>query len=233
MLYNCVVHEVLCLLVELYTLSVVISCFYLNLLKFISKYQDKSWHNMFLSDNSLTSTSLFILIKKISIVKMTDVYHYMMNIQYFVIRFTVWKQINDWKFISLYWCTNFSSCVLVRCNMFETTDHHSRLPNAVWTILTPWPRYFCTVWILLILKSAFYAESIFARQVSDSITFTYPLAITTWRVFCKRIFIPHATSCGGYNVFDPSVSQSVSPSVLIFLLAQLWWNRSTEFPETL
>ena len=30
------------------------------------------------------------------------------------------------------------------------------------------------------------------------------------------IFIPHATSCGGYNVFDPSVSQSVSPSVLFF-----------------
>ena len=24
---------------------------------------------------------------------------------------------------------------------------------------------------------------------------------------------PHATSCGGYNVFDPSVSQSVSQSV--------------------
>ena len=37
----------------------------------------------------------------------------------------------------------------------------------------------------------------------------------------KQIFIPHATSCGGYNVFDPSVSQSVSPSVLFFLLAQL------------
>ena len=27
------------------------------------------------------------------------------------------------------------------------------------------------------------------------------------------IIIPHATSCGGYNVFDPSVSQSVSQSV--------------------
>ena len=31
----------------------------------------------------------------------------------------------------------------------------------------------------------------------------------------------------------PSVSQSVSPSVLFFLLAQLLWNRSTEFRETL
>ena len=31
----------------------------------------------------------------------------------------------------------------------------------------------------------------------------------------------------------PSVSQSVSPSVLFFLLAQLLWNRWTEFPETL
>ena len=31
-----------------------------------------------------------------------------------------------------------------------------------------------------------------------------------WRVV---FFIPHATSCGGYNVFDPSVSQSVSQSV--------------------
>ena len=27
------------------------------------------------------------------------------------------------------------------------------------------------------------------------------------------LVIPHATSCGGYNVFDPSVSQSVSESV--------------------
>ena len=31
----------------------------------------------------------------------------------------------------------------------------------------------------------------------------------------------------------PSVRQSVSPSVLFFLLAQLLWNRSTEFRETL
>ena len=36
-----------------------------------------------------------------------------------------------------------------------------------------------------------------------------------------KFIIPHATSCGGYNVFDPSVSQSVSQSVLFFLLAQL------------
>ena len=43
------------------------------------------------------------------------------------------------------------------------------------------------------------------------------------------IFILNATSCKGYNVFDPSVS----PSVLFFLLAQLLWNRSTEFRETL
>ena len=34
------------------------------------------------------------------------------------------------------------------------------------------------------------------------------------------VFIPHATSCGGYNVFDTSVSQSVSQS-WFFLLAQL------------
>ena len=41
--------------------------------------------------------------------------------------------------------------------------------------------------------------------------------------------ITHATSCRGCNVFDPSVSQSVSTSVLFFLSAQLLWNRSTEF----
>ena len=29
------------------------------------------------------------------------------------------------------------------------------------------------------------------------------------------IFIPHATSCGGYNVFDPSISQSISPVFLV------------------
>ena len=29
----------------------------------------------------------------------------------------------------------------------------------------------------------------------------------------SQVIIPHATSCGGYNVFDPSVSQSVCQSV--------------------
>ena len=33
------------------------------------------------------------------------------------------------------------------------------------------------------------------------------------KVFLKDIFIPHATSCGRFNVFDPSVSQSVGLSV--------------------
>ena len=34
------------------------------------------------------------------------------------------------------------------------------------------------------------------------------------------LFIPHATSCGEYNVFDPSVSQSVSQSVSpVFLVS--------------
>ena len=49
----------------------------------------------------------------------------------------------------------------------------------------------------------------------------------------EHAHIPHATSCGGYNVFYSSVSQSVSPSVLFFLSGQLLWNRSTEFQETL
>ena len=31
----------------------------------------------------------------------------------------------------------------------------------------------------------------------------------------KTIIIPHATSCGGYTVFDLSVSQSVSPDFLV------------------
>ena len=37
------------------------------------------------------------------------------------------------------------------------------------------------------------------------------------------LFIPHTTSYGGYNVFDPSVSQSVSPVFLVSatLLKQL------------
>ena len=38
--------------------------------------------------------------------------------------------------------------------------------------------------------------------------------------FIHLFIIPHAMSCGGYNVFDPSVSQSVSPSVSpVFLLS--------------
>ena len=32
---------------------------------------------------------------------------------------------------------------------------------------------------------------------------------------CCLVIIPHAKSCGGYNVFDPSVSQSVSPVYLV------------------
>ena len=44
--------------------------------------------------------------------------------------------------------------------------------------------------------------------------------------------IPHATSCGGYNVFDASV-KSVSQSVLFFLSTQLLRNSSTEFHKTL
>ena len=35
-----------------------------------------------------------------------------------------------------------------------------------------------------------------------------------------HLFIPHATRCGGYNVFDPSVSQSDSKSVSpVFLVS--------------
>ena len=30
-----------------------------------------------------------------------------------------------------------------------------------------------------------------------------------------KLFIPHTTSCGGYNVFDLSVSQSISPVFLV------------------
>ena len=32
--------------------------------------------------------------------------------------------------------------------------------------------------------------------------------LMNYEIDLNTIFIPHATSCGGYNVFDPSVSQS-------------------------
>ena len=35
------------------------------------------------------------------------------------------------------------------------------------------------------------------------------------KYFSGILIIPHATSCVGYNVFDPSVSQSVSPVFLV------------------
>ena len=39
-------------------------------------------------------------------------------------------------------------------------------------------------------------------------------------LFQGEIIIPHATSCGGYNFFYPSVSQSVSQSVSpVFLVS--------------
>ena len=56
-------------------------------------------------------------------------------------------------------------------------------------------------------------------------------SIQQFEILMVTLIIPHATSCGGYNVIDPSVSQSVSPSVLSFS-SQLLWNRSTEFRET-
>ena len=40
--------------------------------------------------------------------------------------------------------------------------------------------------------------------------------VYTRQMMVETLIIPHATSCGGYNVFYPSVSQSVSPSVLCF-----------------
>ena len=42
-----------------------------------------------------------------------------------------------------------------------------------------------------------------------------------WQCLHWNIFIPHATSCGGYDVFDLSVSQSVSQSVSpVFLVSE-------------
>ena len=46
-------------------------------------------------------------------------------------------------------------------------------------------------------------------QINEKIAAVINIAL---RNNCMLI-IPHATSCGGYNVFDPSVSQSVSHSV--------------------
>ena len=44
--------------------------------------------------------------------------------------------------------------------------------------------------------------------------------LAPWYGTKNCVFIPHATSCGGYNVFDPSVSQSVSQSVSpVFLVS--------------
>ena len=54
-----------------------------------------------------------------------------------------------------------------------------------------------------------------------------------WLKYVWCLYIPHAMSCEGYYVFYPSISQSFSPSVLFFLWAQLLWNLSTEFRETL
>ena len=45
--------------------------------------------------------------------------------------------------------------------------------------------------------------------------------IKTWSSKAMHLLYPMQTSCRGYNVFDASVSQSVSQSVLFFLSAQL------------
>ena len=47
------------------------------------------------------------------------------------------------------------------------------------------------------------------HQMTTYVTYCLTIEIYTGQTF----IIPHATSCGGYNVFDPSVSQSVSQSV--------------------
>ena len=49
------------------------------------------------------------------------------------------------------------------------------------------------------------------RYFIDVLNLFFPLAA----MLLILIFIHHAKSCGGYNVFDPSVSQSVSPVFLV------------------
>ena len=77
----------------------------------------------------------------------------------------------------------------------------------------------------------------FSRNIhtQSCMTFSYKSHLVIFMcIYCflyNCVIIPHATSCAEYNVFDPSVSQSVSPSVLFFLSAFLW-NRSTKFSET-
>ena len=61
--------------------------------------------------------------------------------------------------------------------------------------------------ILPILRKTIYNKSINQRHVTCK-----SIPIINLSMNCM-IFKPHATSCGGYNVFDPSVSQSVSQSV--------------------
>ena len=49
---------------------------------------------------------------------------------------------------------------------------------------------------------------------------SYQIDVVTCSICILEFIIPHATSCGGYNVFDPSVSQSVSQSVSsVFLVS--------------
>ena len=78
--------------------------------------------------------------------------------------------------------------------------------------------YKCTFWTMYNMP-AILANNV-CRKL-EIVTYLY-LLYPTQRVAEDLMFLTR-----------PSVSQSVSPSVLFFLLAQLLWNRSTEFCETL
>ena len=76
-------------------------------------------------------------------------------------------------------------------------------------------------WILRVIKGDFstcMCNGIVNREISGVMCFLFTQDI---------IFIPHTTTCGGYNVLYPSVSPFVSPG--FFLSAQLLWNLSTNF----
>ena len=66
--------------------------------------------------------------------------------------------------------------------------------------------------VLLIIESLSFSR----RVILFVLSIWWHSSATTCQIInmytCEIFIIPHATSCGGYNVFDPSVSQSVRQS---------------------
>ena len=76
---------------------------------------------------------------------------------------------------------------------------------------------YLTAWVVFFVYRVGFNCRINYCKLSPLLSWYWNLKLRPLSYFIQSFYliIPHATSCGGYNVFDPSVSKSVSPVFLV------------------